>query len=213
MSSADLRHDYSKGFCWFEGDGDTEKAEKGKVEEDHEVEESEEAEEQEESTKIKRKSIVSKKNHAKTQSAREKGEPARKRAKKGKMTLRVDDMIAYYIPGALAVPLNFRTGRIIQISEHGVHTECGHFLSSAKYSLAACFKVKAEAGAVLSFEARHPVADEMEGQGDIREFRLMKGKSTTHDHTFAQRVLRETVKEMNKADGELSVMMNPNVFR
>ena len=42
MSSADLRHDYSKGFCWFEGDGDTEK---GKVEEDHEVEESEEGSE------------------------------------------------------------------------------------------------------------------------------------------------------------------------
>ena len=64
---------------------------------------------------------MSKKNHAKTQSAREKGEPARKRAKTGKMTLRVDDMIAYYIPGALAVPLNFRTGRIIQIDEYGVH--------------------------------------------------------------------------------------------
>ena len=77
----------------------------------------------------------------------------------------------------------------------------------------AYYNSKAEAGAALSFESRHPIADEIEGQGDIREFRLMKGKSTTHDHTFAQRVLRETVKEMNKADGELSVMMNPNVFR
>ena len=73
--------------------------------------------------------------------------------------------------------------------------------------------MKSDAGTALSFESRHPVADEIEGQGDMSEFRLIKGKSTTHDHTFAQRVLRETVKEMNKAGGEFSGMMNPNVFR